>query len=159
MPTCQRKAASPWYQVCYASPSLTRTRWQRGRALGHQRPACDHSRRWQSCHQTCRRHHCAQRPYNPHLATTALGRWCRPVCMQSGSTVVSLMDEVTYVGGDASKDNLRFTSRFDGCLKVGVVPSIDFAISFDERRVGMHRDHFSGKRSIGACVRSRQRQN
>lgn len=69
------------------------------------------------------------------------------------------MNEVTYVGGDSCQDNLRFSGRFDGRLKVGIVPSIDFAIALDEWSVWMHSDHLSGKRSIGACVRSRQRQN
>ena len=43
----------------------------------------------------------------------------------------------TDVGGDAGKDDLAFVLGLDGCFEVGVVPGVYFAVSLDERCVGV----------------------
>lgn len=58
----------------------------------------------------------------------------------------------TNVCGDACKNDLAFASCFDCLSELGIIPSIDFTISFDKRGIGIKLGYLLGKGTIGPLL-------
>jgi hypothetical protein len=59
-------------------------------------------------------------------------------------------EHVTYIGCDASDDDLLLARGLNGLAEVGVVPGVDLAVALDERRILVHGQDLARKRAVGA---------
>ena len=57
---------------------------------------------------------------------------------------------LTDISSDPAEDDLRLVGRDDSFFELGVVPSIDLAVSLDRRRVRVPVDKLVWQRSIRA---------
>lgn len=65
----------------------------------------------------------------------------------------------TNVCGDACKNDLAFAGYFDCLPELGVIPSIDFTISFDVRGIGIKFGYLLGKGTIGSLLSASGKDN
>ena len=59
--------------------------------------------------------------------------------------------DVTYVGGNARKNDLRTVGGNDRVAEVLVVPGVDLSLTLDEGRIRVHVDDLVRDESVGAC--------
>jgi hypothetical protein len=63
-----------------------------------------------------------------------------------------LANEVTYIGGDTTNDDLVFAGGHHGSTEVGVIPGVDLTTPADDGDVGVHLGNLREEGAVGASA-------